>query len=154
MMPFMQANEARPVRHAHIAEAVVCPAELGGIITGIPCERLFRALSRGYQLCQEVTQRAPMGWHPELWSLLRSICAVRHILDTHHITRANDPLIFFNQLVEKLADAHLDEDQVMEHLAHRPGLGSRFVIDSGLGEPLDAIEDTLPVSIGEKHGLL
>src|SRR5215475_4330694 len=149
MVSLMQADKTYPVRHAHIAEAVVYPAEFGGIITNIPCERLFRVLARGYQLCQEVTKWAPMGWNPELWSLLRSICAIRHILDTHHITRANDQLIFFNQLVEKLADAHLDEDQVMEHLAYGPSLGSRFVVELGLGEPLDAIKDALPVGISE-----
>jgi hypothetical protein len=154
MMPFMHANEACPMRHAHIAEAVVCPAEFGGIITGILCQRLCRTFACGYQFCQEVAKRATVDWNPELRGLLRSICAVRHLRDVYRITGANDPLILFDQLVEEHTDAHFDADQMMEHLAHGPGLGSRFVIDLGLGEPLDAIEDVLPVGIGEEHGLL
>jgi hypothetical protein len=85
---------------------------------------------------------------------LRLIHAVRHILDTPHIARANDSLIFFNQCFAKLANGHLDEEQVMQYLAHRPGLASPFVIALGLGEPVDASEEMLPVGIGEEHGLV
>src|SRR5919198_5487297 len=113
----MQADETHPVRHAYLPEAVVCPAEFGGIIPRILCQRLCRAFARGCQCRQEVAKRPPMGWNPELGSLLRSICSVRHLLDAHHIAGPNNPLIFSDQFVEELADAHFDEDQVMENLA-------------------------------------
>src|SRR5882724_2123662 len=114
MVSLMHADEARPMRHAHIREAVVCPAQLGGIITGILCQRLRCTFACGCQLHQEVAKRATVGWNPELRGLLRSICAVRHSLNSYRITDANDPLILFDQLIEELADAHFDADQVME----------------------------------------
>jgi ABC-type polysaccharide/polyol phosphate transport system ATPase subunit len=66
MMPFMQTDKTYPVRHAHIAEALVYPAQLGGMITGILCQRLCSTVACGCQLCQEVAKRAPVGWNPEL----------------------------------------------------------------------------------------
>jgi hypothetical protein len=43
---------------------------------------------------------------------------------------------------------------VLQYLAYRPGLASPFVIDLRLGKPLEAIEKTPPVGIGEEPGLV